>query len=530
MKVHNGEEGRGAESVRDESSDSSQSYELSRPAGRLETYFTLFHDLNLQSNIIVSASYTSTEKRPLDASVLYPALRLVIKQHPALSIVTSSRPSTLRANHSRAWEARIKVINLKDCVSFINHFDTSKDGLASLLERQHNEWYRTEDKTKPLWRLLVVNHEHIIFVYHHLICDGIGGLAFHKALLAALNTVTMSPQSSEISPDASLVTTSTAPLAPVSSSAFISLGYSYSTLRVATTYIYLFLLRLFLPRSFFFFPSIRPPPNPSTPGPPIITKLHSFTLNPQTLSRTLTACKSHTTSLTSLLTTLILTTLSNDIYPRARFGIISIPTDLRRYIPRRLITESEIQNCASVCFTRTWLNAYKAAGQDLSGFETTTTGGPLNKSHIWALAAAHRSALERMIAPRGPGSRHTPAPIQESLSMGLLPEDKEPLVAQCLPTLWTVSGGGVTVSNLGLFGDAAVAVDDMHWKISDVEFSVGATAPEVGSALYFAMVSSVDGGLRVNISFAEGAVEEEIVERIAIGILGRLEGLLKGDE
>lgn len=114
--------------------------------------------------------------------------------------------------------------------------------------------------------------------------------------------------------------------------------------------------------------------------------------------------------------------------------------------------------------------------------------------------------------------------------MGLLPEDKEPLVAQCLPTLWTVSGGGVTVSNLGLFGDAAVAVDDMHWKISDVEFSVGATAPEVGSALYFAMVSSVDGGLRVNISFAEGAVEEEIVERIAIGILGRLEGLLKGDE
>ena len=57
-----------------------------------------------------------------------------------------------------------------------------------MLQVEHNTWFNTGDKTKPLWRV-VVNGSKVLFVFHHSVCDGRSGTIFHRSLLAALNKV-----------------------------------------------------------------------------------------------------------------------------------------------------------------------------------------------------------------------------------------------------------------------------------------------------------------------------------------------------
>ena len=79
----------------------------------------------------------------------------------------------------------MKEIDLTDCVQFV-HEEVDEKGLTELLEREHNKWFNYE-ATKPLWRVVVVNHVHVLFVFHHAICDGWSGVLFHQSLLSALN-------------------------------------------------------------------------------------------------------------------------------------------------------------------------------------------------------------------------------------------------------------------------------------------------------------------------------------------------------
>ena len=58
--------------------------------------------------------------------------------------------------------------------------------MTQIFEAQHNQKFDTHDQTKP-WRIVVVNAEDVVFVYHHSIGDGICGYPFHRSLLKALN-------------------------------------------------------------------------------------------------------------------------------------------------------------------------------------------------------------------------------------------------------------------------------------------------------------------------------------------------------
>ncbi|KAK9372128.1 uncharacterized protein V1513DRAFT_265244 [Lipomyces chichibuensis] len=156
---------------RDLRSKSDSRYEMIRKAGPFETMFNLFHELGIQSNILVSATYTHS-KSELTAAVLFEALRVVIDQHPALGILGVDQPSQKKKGNHRLWEARLNAINLTDCVEFVRH-DGEDQGLRRIIEKSHNEWFDTEDRARPLWKLVVVNNTHILFVYHHMIADGL---------------------------------------------------------------------------------------------------------------------------------------------------------------------------------------------------------------------------------------------------------------------------------------------------------------------------------------------------------------------
>lgn len=117
---------------------------------------------------------------------MYKALPLVISEHPALATILVDQPSK-KIGRKRTWQARSKRIWFKDCVRFIDDV-AEKEHFARLLQAEHNTWFNTDDKTKPLWRV-VVNGPKVLFVFHHSVCDGRSGMIFHCSLLAALNKV-----------------------------------------------------------------------------------------------------------------------------------------------------------------------------------------------------------------------------------------------------------------------------------------------------------------------------------------------------
>lgn len=166
--------------------------------------FWIYHKLGIQSNVVVSAEY-SNGNTLLTSSKVHRALKKVINQHPALSIIGVTRPSTKKAGNHRLWEAHLAVINFLDCVEFREVALESDEQLSSVIAGFNNTWFDVNDKTKPLWKLVVLNQKTVVFVFHHYISDGLSGYAFHRALISALNEGV--PQEAEEGLESESVTT-----------------------------------------------------------------------------------------------------------------------------------------------------------------------------------------------------------------------------------------------------------------------------------------------------------------------------------
>jgi len=117
-----------------------------------ETMFHLWHTLGIQSNILVGARYkNSASGGGLTKSVVFKALESVIADHPALGMVGISRESEKKKGNHRLWEARLKSVDLRDCVIFEEGVDLETE-LPRLIEEAHNNyaWFNTGDTTAPV--------------------------------------------------------------------------------------------------------------------------------------------------------------------------------------------------------------------------------------------------------------------------------------------------------------------------------------------------------------------------------------------
>ena len=121
-------------------------------------------------------------------NVVFGALRQVINQHSALGITifdeTSKNPS---------W-VRLKQIDLTKIVRFVN--GEMGGEITPIIESAHQTGFGSLEEL-PLWRVVVVSWpsedvRHYIDVgifFHHGMCDGKSGIAFHIAFLDALNNL-----------------------------------------------------------------------------------------------------------------------------------------------------------------------------------------------------------------------------------------------------------------------------------------------------------------------------------------------------
>ncbi|KZT07704.1 uncharacterized protein LAESUDRAFT_811952 [Laetiporus sulphureus 93-53] len=148
-----------------------------REAGLLERYHVSRHELGIFACVAIAAQYVGPNGVTLTKELLFAALARLIPQHAALGV----RLSNMSAG--KPTYVRLDAIDLSAIVTFS---DKEKDELAGVLETQIATRFDT-DAPLPLWRLAVLKDGTVVFAWHHAIGDGQSGLAFHTALLSALN-------------------------------------------------------------------------------------------------------------------------------------------------------------------------------------------------------------------------------------------------------------------------------------------------------------------------------------------------------
>lgn len=169
-----------------------------RPCGRLETYSTARHHLNIFKNVGFSATYITSHVPQISLRTqVYAALRCVITEHVSLSAITLNEDKS----YPEAYLARLPEIDLRSCVEMRERQTPfPKDGemdkeMDDVLVEQHSCNFKQDLGTKPFWRLVVLTSSKdattftAIWMWHHALADGASAFLFHESFLAGLNSV-----------------------------------------------------------------------------------------------------------------------------------------------------------------------------------------------------------------------------------------------------------------------------------------------------------------------------------------------------
>ena len=267
---------------------------LTHQSGPLELLTHLYHDLGIQSNILVCAEYSKHGQYLTKPRVLE-ALAKVINDQPALSIIGVNQPSETKEGSHRLWEAKLPSLRVQDCVEFISN--ESDVDLAQIFENAHNQWFDTKDTSKPWWKVLVVSNRYIVFVYHHSTGDGLSGYAFHRSFLAALNADEQAAEVSMSMADNNFVIQQRAKSPTTSPFDYIDDKLSWG--HVIYGFLFWVILRFFVNQKYFLFSDAvfskdyPTPVNPFSPEIKTRTRVQILRIEGGTMTRCLSECRKH---------------------------------------------------------------------------------------------------------------------------------------------------------------------------------------------------------------------------------------------
>lgn len=471
-------------------------------------------DLGMQSNVLVSTSYTHSSSLLTTPKVIQ-ALSKVINDHPALASIFVSRPFQKKEGNHELWEARLPGLRAKDCIEFVN--DEGEVDLAKVFESAHNEWLDTKNTTKPLWKLCVINGRYAVFIFHHAIADGLSGYAFHRSFLAALNANEVSPCSPEpITQDD--VLTLKEPVKKLAPSPFDHIDEKFSWPYIIYGFLCWTLLRFFVNKKYFLFSdAIFPKTYPTLSNHFAIekrtrTKAEILRIDSGAMEKCLSECRKHNTSFTALLHTLIQVTLATDIYPKAKFGFPRLAVNARPLLNIDL-RRDVFTNAASTYYRVQPLGPYRSAANIAPANSPPTL--TLDRSKIWSLAQTYKAALHH--------STYTSCTVtQDFLVCKTIAGDLED-VSFAHHSLYM--NNSFLVSNLGVF-EPRDEMEDGGWSVDGVGFSAAAVRACVSDAGVVFDVASVRGGECVVVGVWEEGVLEEVVRELLRAVRGRLDLLL----
>ncbi|KAI0831832.1 alcohol acetyltransferase [Trametes gibbosa] len=468
---------------------SNSSQKQLRNAGRFEQYFYTRARLDLFSWVVVSAKYVNDASSTSDKATLYNALEHVVRSQPALTCrleYTSSLP-----NRPPTW-IRLPTIDLNMLVEFREEDSTQ---LSTLLESMYASPVRYA-KDVPPWKLFVLRGGTLAFAYEHTIGDGQSGMAFHLALLNALNRLSSVPTEhsgviSDLPDDAALcpsiedamdvsvplTTLLGEVLKPLWPPARRRAQVAWTGKDTPTDVVYGMLVRI-LPY-----------------------------YSPEDSQRLVELCRAHKTTLTGMLHTLALLVLSHLILARpnnAQYETIttSVPISMRRF--------TNTPASAFCNHVSTLRDDYPILSDDPSRAAVTA------ENFHWDLAADVVDALRRE-APRG------------GASVGLLKFVDGKYAEYLRGQLGKKRTTGLELSNIGPFPSSLVdklanGSTNGCWSLDEVLFAQANTT--LGPALCLNVAGSPSGGFGVTITYSKDAVDEVLGEDFVAAFSAGIQGLL----
>ncbi|KAH7152568.1 alcohol acetyltransferase [Dactylonectria macrodidyma] len=490
----------------------------------LDRMFYLQHIVGAQANVLVSAHYaptTSTYDDHLSKEAVYSAIRSIITVYPELSLIGIPQPLA-KTGHHTLFLAALHEIDLGTCVEFLD--DEAPMARPEVIERLHNHWDWADDELnprKPWWRVVILGRQEVIFIFHHLICDGRFGYIFHRQFLAAINSFNEQkrPCSRIIKIDPERV--------KLSREMEEFWNGSTSPLRFIHVLFMFLLLRLFFGRRLLFTSLPKPKSNAKSviakAGPEHRTKTRIATLRitASRMRRILAACREHNTTFTPLLIVIILCTLACDYYPKAKIGISNCAIDMRSLYPAGMETKEsgKFLQHSSGTSKFTWLDRYRRVFHPRSSDNAHSKAGSkitnVDVDGAWELVRGYRVSIKKAFE-----GDNLVIPFRAANAVS---DDLESTLSSSFPALGLHLNNSIQVSNLGAF---STGDQGGRWKIDDVSFSASAVNGNISYNIAFNVASVEGGDTVICASYEDGILAKEMVSGILEAALEKLEAIL----
>ncbi|KAF4984008.1 hypothetical protein FZEAL_713 [Fusarium zealandicum] len=500
--------------------EQTKAYTLVRGTGVLQRLWYLYHRLGIWSNILVAAHYTSVDGNGLTKEVLLDALGTVAMSHPSLWQVFVKRPSSNPGCHG-LHTAVLRTIDLDKCIEYLDD-DQGEPGITSdILEYAHNEWLWTADEPdRPLWKLLVKGRN-IIFVYHHSLGDGVSGMVFHRELLAALNSPTVTKTGGAEHRPNTIIHANDAAQVPLEPEDVWDGKDSF--MEMLWTTIVSWFVALYYGNARIY--ANLPPPKPrlqsatavAEPHQRTVTRISLYRIPANEMSLIIKACRANQTTFTPLLLTMLTIVLATEFYPDAKVGATRFNFDLRPYLPMSRIGGGTA-NGTIVNASAGWQRWHRLAPfRRVLTTKADETGTPLlDREAVWGLVKEYKEDMTRSTS--GKALRNWISVKRAGTDLENLVNAFEPIGAAVRHTF--------SVSNIGAFSEVRAGDEERDrglWQIDDMQFSAGAVNGNQGTHGAIFHVGGVRGGDTViNATYEDGVVSREMAEGIVKRAVARI--------
>ncbi|VUC25781.1 unnamed protein product [Clonostachys rosea] len=506
--------------------NTSSHYTLLREASYYEGMWYLYHQLGIQSNLVVSAKYAyrDDKTRMLTKTAVVAALQKVVEAHARLRMVFVIRPSPKRGYH-RLHSAILHNINLEECIETIP--DDGEVGVSpSLLEKIHNEWlYTDEEPSRPWWRVILKGNN-VVLIMHHAVGDGRSAQVFHREFMGVLNSTPepvreLNEKDKTIGfkdPNAIAFPLEPTEISDIKPGLFLAVWVQLK----------FFLMGLFLssrllwstlPRHKLW---IKSATAVAEPAQRVVTRVSSRRIEAPQMARILKACRANHITFSPFFASMALHTLANDFYPDAIMGCTGLPCDIRKFLPMSKIgggtkAGTILQGTGGLNIQH-WLAPYKrTAVDDWKALES--------KQPAWDLARAYKATADKLINGR------TILRIWKSTTT--LSSDLEDVVDKTFPAIGNVQRHEFGVSNIGAYSNDSIGnhreggMEKPRWIIEDMQFSVASANGNLASKGVKFSIAGVKGGDTViNICYVDGIVTREMAEDLLNRIISRIDVLV----
>ncbi|KAM0421374.1 hypothetical protein ACHAPT_010909 [Fusarium lateritium] len=482
--------------------------------------FYLQYRIGAQSNVLVSAHYapTSTPDHRLSKEAVYFAVRSVIETYPEISLIGVPKPSDNGKKHL-LFLAALHEIDLETCVEFLDDHEPASG--PEVLERLHNEWILTDETfnpRKPWWKIVVLGRREVVFVFHHIVCDGRFGHFLHRKFLEAINSFdeNQKPPSQIVKIDPERVR-----LSKETEHFWIR---SISPLHMAYTFLMFVLIRLFFGRRLLFsdLPKAKPYANSvlieAESHQRTITRVASVRISAAKMRRIVAACREQKSSFTPLLMVTILCTLASDYYLEAKVGITNCALDVRSLYPENTDSSGKLLQCSSGIRKITWLNNYRRVFGP-------KPDGPLKpgKIHVdiegvWDLVRDTRASIQKQFQ----GDK--PQILTVFKASNGVSNDLEGLLNSTLPAVGLHLNNAFQVSNIGSFSTSEEKPGP--WQIDGMNFSASTVNGTISYDISINVAGVEGGDTIINASYEDGIIAGDMVQKILEGAVERMEVLL----